>query len=81
MHAVICDELSITFLDVHFILPRGHNFRTEYSRLGEVRSILPRGVNVMALTATATKTLRKDVIDLLSMDSPFLVSVLLTKVT
>ena len=29
----------------------------------------------MALTATATKTLRKDVIDLLGMDNPFVVSV------
>ena len=43
-------------------------------RLGEVRSILPQDVHVMALTATATKTLRKDVCDVLGMESPVLVS-------
>ena len=57
------------------LLYRGDEFRKEYSRLGEVRSILPQNVNVMALTATATKTLRKDVSDLLGMESPVLVSV------
>ena len=40
-----------------------------------VRSILPQNVNFMALTATATKTLRKDVSVLLGMESPVLVSV------
>ena len=43
-------------------------------RLGEVRSILPHNVHVMALTATATKTLRRDVCDVLGMENPVLVS-------
>ena len=56
-------------------LNRGEEFRKEYSRLGEIRSILPQTVNVMALTATATKTLRKDIAELLGMKNPVVVSV------
>ena len=59
----------------NFHLCRGEEFRKEYSRLGEVRSILPHNVHVMALTATATKTLRRDVYDVLGMENPVLVSV------
>ena len=33
---------------------RDDRFHQEFSRLGEVRSIIPEHVNVMALTATAT---------------------------
>ena len=54
---------------------RGDDFRKEYSRLGEVRSILPQNVHVMALTATATKMLRKDVCDIVDMKDSVLVSV------
>ena len=59
---------------VQFSLCKGEEFRKEYSRLGEVRSILPHNVYVMALTATATKTLRRDVCDVLGMENPELVS-------
>ena len=41
----------------HDCIDRGDTFRSTLRRIGEVRSILPKGVNVMALTATATKTL------------------------
>ena len=58
-----------------FLLCRGEEFRKEYLRLGEVWSILPQSVHVMALTATATKTLRKDVCDILDMKDSVLVSV------
>ena len=37
---------------------RGETFRSAHLRVGELRSMLPPTVNVMALTATATKTLR-----------------------
>ena len=53
----------------NFHLCRGEEFRKEYSRLGEVWSILPRNVHVMALTAMATKTF-----DILGMENPILVS-------
>ena len=42
----------------------GERSPTEYSRLSEIQNILPPNVNVMTLTATATKTLRKEVSDM-----------------
>ena len=33
------------------MLCRGDSFRMEFSHLGEIRSIVPRGVHLMALTA------------------------------
>ena len=51
----------------------GEQFRREYSQLSEVCSILPRNVNIMALTATATKSLRNEVSILLNMENPVLV--------
>ena len=60
---------------IFFLLHRGHDFRTEFSHLGEVRSLIPDHVNVMALTATATKTLRSDVCKLLGVPDPHVVTV------
>ena len=54
---------------------RGEKFRTEFSHLHEVRSIIPETVRVMALTATATKSSRKFVINSLSMQMPEIVYV------
>lgn len=54
---------------------RGSSFRPEFSRLGEIRSIIPENVNVMALTATATKTTRTSIIKILDMQTPTVVSV------
>ena len=34
---------------------RGDEFRTAFAHLGEMRSIIPSDVNVLALTATASK--------------------------
>ena len=41
---------------------KGDRFHREFSRLGEVRSIIPEHVSVMALTATATVSTRKEII-------------------
>ena len=46
---------------------RGDSFRTEFSRLGEIRSILPPDTHVMALTATASRSLQDSVMKTLSM--------------
>ena len=58
-----------------FTLYRGEQFRREFSHLGEIRSIIPECVRVMALTATATKTTRKFIIDSLSMQLPEIIYV------
>ena len=52
-----------------------YEFRVSFQRLGELRSIIPPQVNVMALTATATKTLRLQVCGILGMHDPILVEV------
>ena len=58
-----------------FVYFRGSSFRPEFSQLGEIRSIIPESVKVMALTATATKTTRASIIKLLDMHTPTVVSV------
>ena len=54
---------------------RGDEFRVEFSHLGEVRSLIPERVNIMALTATATRTLRSDVCYILGMQDVQVVTV------
>ena len=41
------------------VVLRGESFRKEFSDLGEIRSIVPRHVRLMALTTTATLSTRK----------------------
>lgn len=40
------------------------------SRIGEVRSLVPQSIPIMALTATVTKSLKSDVVRILGMRSP-----------
>ena len=47
----------------------------EFAHLGEVRSLIPRHVNVLALTATATKSTRKATIKRLNMKHPRVISI------
>ena len=54
---------------------RGETFRKEFSHLGDVRSLIPDTVRVMALTATATRSTRQAVVKVLKMVSPVVVSV------
>ena len=54
---------------------RGDSFRAEFSKLGEIRSILPENVHVMALTATATNSTRAAAIRTLDVQSPTIVSI------
>ena len=53
---------------------RGESFRTAFSRLSEVRNIVPSSVKLMALTATATTSTRKSVCHLLGMVQPCIVA-------
>ena len=50
------------------------SFREDFARLGELRSILPPNVHVMALTTTATCTQRSSIIKTLGMVDPFILS-------
>ena len=54
---------------------RGASFRKEFSKLGEVRSLIPPTVNMMALMATATRLSCKDICCTLGMANPAVVTV------
>lgn len=54
---------------------RGQAFRKEFADLGEIRSIVPRRVHLMALTATATLSTRKFIIKNLNMQNTVIVYV------
>ena len=46
--------------EAHCISEWGHDFRPEYRRISEIRQLFPKAV-CLALTATATETVRKDI--------------------
>lgn len=56
--------------EAHCVSEWGHDFRPDYARLGDVRSRYLRDVQTIALTATATPTVREDVIGLLRLRHP-----------
>ena len=52
----------------HFLsLVAGKQFRTDFAHMGEIRSLIPRKTNLMALTATANLATRKMIICSLEM--------------
>ncbi len=55
--------------EAHCISEWGHDFRPEYRRLSELRRIFP-GVPILALTATATDRVRRDILTSLSLRDP-----------
>ena len=59
--------------EAHCMKKWGEEFRPEFKRLGDLRSILPKHVNIMALTATATINLRVSVEKILNMRDPILI--------
>jgi ATP-dependent DNA helicase RecQ len=55
--------------EAHCISEWGHDFRPEYRQLAELRELFP-SVPMMALTATATERVRKDIVTLLKLREP-----------
>ena len=69
---IILLKIKIYFKFIIFY--RGVTFRRLLLRIGEVRSLLPPDANIMALTATATETLRRDVSRIIGMRNELVVS-------
>ena len=53
---------------------RGKTFRTEFSRIAEIRSLIPHHVHVMALTVTVGVSTRRKIIGSLDMKKVHIVS-------
>ena len=64
-----CRVNLIAVDEAHCISEWGHDFRPEYRQLIELRKALP-GVPMMALTATATKRVRDDIVKYLQLKTP-----------
>ncbi len=46
---------------------RGGSFRCAFDEVGDIRALVPSRIKMMALTATATKTLRQEICHVLGM--------------
>lgn len=55
--------------EAHCVSSWGHEFRPDYLKLGQLRSRHPN-VPIVALTATATNKVLKDILDVLQLDKP-----------
>ena len=63
-------KVSLVAVDeAHCISVWGHDFRPDYRRLGELRNTLP-GVPFLALTATATERVRRDILEQIHLNKP-----------
>ena len=62
-------DLKLIAIDeAHCISEWGHDFRPDYRQLSELRTLFPQ-VPVMALTATATESVRKDIVQQLALEN------------
>ena len=68
-HATEGRLVALAVDEAHCISAWGHDFRPDYRRLGQIRSLCP-GVPMLALSATAAPRVRADIIRLLDLRRP-----------
>ncbi|GFG67834.1 ATP-dependent DNA helicase RecQ [Mycobacterium kubicae] len=67
-------ELSLLVVDeAHCVSAWGHDFRPDYRRLADVFRQLGESIPVVALTATASVVVRRDIVDRLGFHNPSIV--------
>ena len=65
-------EISMIAIDeAHCVSQWGHDFRPSYRKIAEIIDSLEKRPIVTAFTATATKRVEQDIINLLQLDNPF----------
>ena len=62
------------YFSLVLFIHRGETFRKVMLRVSEIRSLLPERTKILALTATATTTLRLEVSRILGMCDPLVVA-------
>lgn len=67
--------IALVVDEAHCVRMWGDQFRRAFSLIGNLRSLVPSGVKVLALTATATLDTYKCVVQRLSLQDPVLISV------
>jgi len=68
-------DISIIAIDeAHCVSQLGQDFRPSYLKIGEFIEILPKRPVICAYTATATKEVKKDIIELLMLEEPTVVT-------
>ncbi|MEL6105112.1 MAG: RecQ family ATP-dependent DNA helicase [Planctomycetota bacterium] len=71
LDAVERSQIALLAVDeAHCVSEWGHDFRPDYARLGQFRRRYLGGVQTIALTATATPTVRDDICSLLELNDP-----------
>lgn len=67
-------DLNISFIAVdeaHCISQWGHDFRPSYKLIPQIYDLIDKKIQIAAFTATATKSVREDIINNLKLSDPF----------